>query len=142
MLVGRGDKDGKKLHVLIAQDEVRAAADEDALFVPGDAADLMALQGKEHFARRFAAQHMVVALMHRLEQVRIRGLFVGGRERLFRKLAILAGEADELPFIHADAKQVGGLDCNLVAAAAELTADADDAIFHTSFLRSLFISAH
>lgn len=104
----------------------------------GNAADLVALQGEEHFARRFAAQHMVVALVHGLEEVGVGRLFVRGGERFFRKLAVLAREADQLALIDADAEEIRCFHGHFVAAAAELAADADDAISHSMNLPPLF----
>ena len=76
MLVRRGDEDGEELHVFLAQHIVCASPDKNALFVAGNAADLVALQGEKHLARRLAAQHVVVALVYRLKKVGVGRLFV------------------------------------------------------------------
>ena len=49
---------------------------------------------------------MVVALVHGLEEVGVGRLFVRGGERFFRKLAVLAREADQLALIDADAEEI------------------------------------
>ena len=76
----------------VLKDPIGAPAYEDAVLRPCDAADLMALQGKQHLRGRQPTIDVIVPLIDALVKVGVRGPLIRPCQQPGRHLSIPAGQ--------------------------------------------------
>ena len=130
LLLRRADEHGEDVRVPVAQHIVSAAPHEDAALPLGDAADLVALELEKHLRSGKPPGDVMIPLVHRLEQVGIGGLFICRLQGLDSQLAVLTGQIEQMLFVHFDVQLLGQAHRNLMAAAAERSANTNDLVSH------------
>ena len=130
MLVARVDEDVEAVGA-VAEDVVGATAHDDAGLLVGDVLDHLGLGLVELLVDRGVAVGARGAHGQLVEEaVGVGGVLLVLADEFLRKTALAGHLGDELVVVKGDPHTLGGRLGNGVSAAAELTADGNDAFFH------------